>query len=606
MPVIGHVADLLLSHLLWTSLQAAVLVGVVALTVRLVPRLPASARCALWSLVGLQLMVGLAWQAPVELPWLAPAQSFAAHAQILPSTLVSPTVDFSAPPPSSVLDWRNRLSWRDGLAALWLLGVLAQLPAVMRERRRVRGWLRGAGADVEGSLQRRCASLAKRMGLRRCPQLRVASGVASPLVTGMLRPVILWPARATFSDEEASLALAHELAHLSRGDLWLGCIPALAQRLFFFHPLVRLAMREYALQREIACDERAMGVLGADARSYGQLLVRLGVCDPGPATLAGASATFRSLKRRLRMLEHTGTGPPRGLGWALIALVAILGVAPYRVVAAGGPLAVHPGTDAVGAGAVAAPVATRVSPGSRGGIDAARDGAASTDAACVPSVRADDIPFCGAHSLVYTGPARTGGGIVLFGKSGVFIAGDQSDVVAAKRFYRPGVNLMWFWRDGKAYLVHDPAILQRAGVSVDSVLARIRTQSGLLANDLGKLEAEQDKLSAQQGEISARQAALINEEGRLIAVQSATSDPARSRQLAERMHAQQAKVAALQPEVAALQKQIDALQPRIRARRADLQAWQHAQSDGMRSLANGLSKLADDALATGKAQPVKR
>jgi hypothetical protein len=41
----------------------------------------------------------------------------------------------------------------------------------------------------------------------------------------------------TLTPNESSMALAHELAHLRRGDLWLGWLPAIAQRLFFFHPL---------------------------------------------------------------------------------------------------------------------------------------------------------------------------------------------------------------------------------------------------------------------------------------------------------------------------------------------------------------------------------
>jgi len=50
------------------------LVGAVALVIRLRPQLSAATRCLLWWLVGLQLVVGMAWQSPVELPWLATAQ----------------------------------------------------------------------------------------------------------------------------------------------------------------------------------------------------------------------------------------------------------------------------------------------------------------------------------------------------------------------------------------------------------------------------------------------------------------------------------------------------------------------------------------------------
>ena len=51
----------------------------------------------------------------------------------------------------------------------------------------------------------------------------------------------------TLSDEQRRMVICHELAHLKRADLWLGCIPALAERMFFFHPLADVASREYAL-----------------------------------------------------------------------------------------------------------------------------------------------------------------------------------------------------------------------------------------------------------------------------------------------------------------------------------------------------------------------
>ena len=84
----------------------------------------------------------------------------------------------------------------------------------------------------------------------------------------------------------ARLALAHEMAHLRRGDLWLGWVPALANALFFFHPLVWLAGREYLQARGEACDAAAVRLTGAPPDEYGRLLLRFGVAD-APADGSG-------------------------------------------------------------------------------------------------------------------------------------------------------------------------------------------------------------------------------------------------------------------------------------------------------------------------------
>src|SRR3990170_3363684 len=99
-----------------------------------------------------------------------------------------------------------------------------------------------------------------------------------------------------------------ELAAHPRGDPALGCVPALAERIFFFHPLVRLAAREYAFWREAACDAAVLTALGTMPQAYGRLLLDLGVAQP-PATLsaAGAAWSFSNLKRRIVMLNQPTT-----------------------------------------------------------------------------------------------------------------------------------------------------------------------------------------------------------------------------------------------------------------------------------------------------------
>jgi len=69
---LDHLALSLLARLGWTSLQAVILIALLALLVRLLPRLSAAMRCMLWWLVGAQLLAGLVWHAPLQLRLLAP------------------------------------------------------------------------------------------------------------------------------------------------------------------------------------------------------------------------------------------------------------------------------------------------------------------------------------------------------------------------------------------------------------------------------------------------------------------------------------------------------------------------------------------------------
>ncbi|HEX8434500.1 M56 family metallopeptidase, partial [Archangium sp.] len=320
--------------------------GVWALT-RVLPRLPSSARAALWWLVGLKCLVSLFAPGVLRLP-LLPAPE--ARVVVVEQGAATPAGErllprvggeearapLSTPEPTgartgwALLVMGALLAWLGGLA--WhgreLLRGLVQLRHIRREARPLE----------DASLLQAASTLGRELGLVRIPPLLVSEHAPSPLALGLLHPEVILPRRAleTLSPQEQRMALAHELAHVRRGDLWLGWVPALARAVLFFHPLVRRACREYALAREEACDAVALQATGAAPREYGRLLLLFGVARaPAAAAMPGASSHLAALKRRIAMLEHAGSEskhPHRWARWALggLALVALV---PFQVVA---------------------------------------------------------------------------------------------------------------------------------------------------------------------------------------------------------------------------------------------------------------------------------
>ncbi|MBT2116512.1 peptidase M56 [Dyella sp. LX-66] len=352
-------ADLLLDRLVWTSIQAGALIGAVWLLCRWLPRWSPAMRCLLWWLVGLQLMLGLMLGRPLELPLLTPSvettalsgeqaqeHGIAIHTAVTGDPLASIPVPLAAAAKAADAPPAKPWPWRETLASLWLIAMALQLVAALREWRETRAVMRSAEPVRDTRLLAQCAEQARALGLRHCPELRRSDVIVSPQVAGLWRPVVLLPTEHTLDADDCAMALAHELAHLRRGDLWLGWIPALAQRAFFFHPLARWAMREYAFHREAACDAQVLDRSSAEPQDYGRLLLRLGVAFPVSSGLAGASPTFQNLKRRLTLLQQTDRVPPRLGAWLLVALVALAGALPYRVTARGMDMTVHAGGGA--------------------------------------------------------------------------------------------------------------------------------------------------------------------------------------------------------------------------------------------------------------------
>jgi len=163
------------------------------------------------------------------------------------------------------------------------------------------------GTPAPAWMQRVAARSARQLRLRRVPRLVLAQELPSACVRGLLRPVVALPARVERRDVEA--LLAHELAHVKRGDLWCDTALSLLRVAFWFHPAAWLVRRRVAEVRELCCDATAAAALGPRAGEYRATLLRAAARLVGePAPQPGFIGSSSQIVLRLRSLERQ---PPR-------------------------------------------------------------------------------------------------------------------------------------------------------------------------------------------------------------------------------------------------------------------------------------------------------
>jgi Zn-dependent protease with chaperone function len=129
------------------------------------------------------------------------------------------------------------------------------------------------------------------------PQVRLllARGDSEPAAFGISRWTIVLPPRAAFdlTEDELRALLAHELAHLVRGDsLWLYISRAVCSCLAF-QPLNHLARREWQRTAEFLCDNWAVSRTGAPLALARCLTEVASWRLAGPASAAILAATGR-------------------------------------------------------------------------------------------------------------------------------------------------------------------------------------------------------------------------------------------------------------------------------------------------------------------------
>lgn len=610
------VSETLLPRLLAASVQSTLFVAVVWALCRSLPRLPASARAGLWWLVALQLVVGVLWSSPLALPLLpaevaqqvsaAPAQmTLLAPAEAVASAPASAT-SYEIPPAQWAWSWSGAFAW------LWLLGLSFMIARTLRGYIATRRLLRDSRACKDRTLLHALQLAAEAHGLRRMPHLRLSASIDSPQLIGPWRPVLLLPADhpQSMHADELDMALTHELIHLQRNDLWWGLLPAAAQHLFFFHPLAHLAAREYALAREAACDAAVLAGNRHCAHAYGRLLIRLGVAPRPSAGLASASPTFHILKRRLVMLQHTAS-TPRVVALAILGVVAVLGVMPYRIIAAPAPAPETATAPKPSAAPVAAPAprvaatpapaptpvaaevpavdpAAEIAPPQRLPTPPAPPApAAAPGPAALPAPPAPPAPPAAARITRGTFHLSAGNneGYVLVRENNSVMNGSVEDLREAQRLQRNGEELLWFRKGNTKYVVRDPATLERFRASYAEV-TRLGESQAAIGNRQSEIGSKQAAIGNLQAKLGMKQAELATRRMR-----EGEAD-ARMAELDRQQAALDRKQAELDAPMAELDRQQAELDRKMRA--ADARAEQRAR------------QLMDEAIAKGTAQPLKK
>jgi TonB family protein len=202
-------------------------------------------------------------------------------------------------------------------------------------------WLWSAGfvialtilVGMQASFQRRLGSLQPGAdGAQRSDR------IAGPALVGAWRPRLVLPSdfESRYDAAQQRLVLAHEQAHLRRGDTVVNALAALALCVFWFNPLVYWAVGRLRFDQELACDAEVMGDQPESRREYADAMLK---------TQLAADAAWRlpigcqwqachPLKERISMLKHPVPNTSRRLGGTglVVALGLLASVATWAAV----------------------------------------------------------------------------------------------------------------------------------------------------------------------------------------------------------------------------------------------------------------------------------
>lgn len=160
---------------------------------------------------------------------------------------------------------------------------------------------------------------------------------AYPMMIGFFRPIVLLPEScASFSDEEISYILRHEIGHFLGGDLWIKLGIQLLVCLMWWNPAIYLLKRSADQLLELRCDRIACKSLTESERAdYTSILLQVLHTDnfvkPKAVSAGFAGHSNKAFfKQRIRLLlSNVSTRTSRRLTVMTIVVCVLLYLGSY-------------------------------------------------------------------------------------------------------------------------------------------------------------------------------------------------------------------------------------------------------------------------------------
>ncbi|MCQ2433231.1 MAG: M56 family metallopeptidase, partial [Clostridia bacterium] len=248
-------------HLVNISITASWLIAAVILLRVFLKKAPRAIVCVLWAIVGIRLILPFSIESAVSLipsRETIPADiALSQHPVVntgIPqlNAVVNPVIEDSFAPPSPAVSVNPLQIYITFFSIIWLTGMVILL----------------LGAAVSYIRLRKQVSASLPLG----EHIRVCDDIPAPFILGVFKPTIYIPSSLT--QPHINYVLAHEKAHICRGDFLWKPLGYLLLTVYWYNPLCWAAYILLCRDIEAACDEKVIRSMGREEKaSYSQALL---------------------------------------------------------------------------------------------------------------------------------------------------------------------------------------------------------------------------------------------------------------------------------------------------------------------------------------------
>lgn len=222
--------------------------------------------------------------------------------------------------PSPIASGQNTANWMNDFAVssghqavsffpslfllVWILGIVVMLFFVIKARIRLYRLECSALPLQNEAVRQLYGQCLEEMDIHRDIPVYSSVFFHSPIFVGLLRPKIYLPVPMLSGCDMKSIRymLLHELQHYRHKDSVSNIFLCFARVIFWFHPVVLLALKEIQADKEKACDASVLKMLPSEEYiPYGNTLINFAEKLSSPAFLwaNGMGSGMRQMKKRI-------------------------------------------------------------------------------------------------------------------------------------------------------------------------------------------------------------------------------------------------------------------------------------------------------------------
>ena len=211
------------------------------------------------------------------------------------------------------------------ISLIWLLGAILGTLKFASSRNFLAKYKSNALPCTDPSILEKLESIKQKLRVKKKVTLLISVLIESPMTSGVLKPIIYFPAGliSGFSEAELDTILTHELAHIKKGDYLLNIGLVVLETIFFFNPMIILMIHDLRKEMEYTCDDEVLKQ--HDEITYAKALVTLQEITISNQVALAAKNNNSTFKKRIeRMINSKNNTNSNKMAFIAILFISIL------------------------------------------------------------------------------------------------------------------------------------------------------------------------------------------------------------------------------------------------------------------------------------------